>query len=137
YLSFQSFWDNCLHDGVFETALPAKSVSFQGDVTAAAAKVSKPGNSEMEVAFFETVNMGAGQYANNPWLMEMPDPITRCVWGNYLAIPVEWDGGKHINGYKNLNGNEIYAEADKVEVEVGGKKQVVTCVKQFGLAPGT
>ncbi len=21
----------------------------------------------------------------------MPDPVTRCVWGNYLAVPVEWE----------------------------------------------
>lgn len=137
FLSFQAFWDNCLHDGVFE--LPggeAKSVAFSGDVAAAASKINKPVAEGFEIAFFETVNVGAGQYSNNPWLQELPDPITRCVWGNYLSIPVEWDGGNTIKGFKGLNPKEIYKEADKVEVDIEGKKQAVTCVKQFGLAPG-
>ena len=27
-----------------------------------------------------------GQQANNPWLQELPDPITRVTWDNYLTI---------------------------------------------------
>ena len=30
--------------------------------------------------------MGDGQCANNPWLQEFPDPITRTTWDNYLTI---------------------------------------------------
>ena len=30
--------------------------------------------------------MGDGQQANNPWLQEFPDPITRTSWDNYLTI---------------------------------------------------
>ncbi|MCI5080875.1 MAG: TAT-variant-translocated molybdopterin oxidoreductase [Saprospiraceae bacterium] len=134
YSTFQVFWDNALHNGVFD--LPQTSVEpvFNGETVAAvASKVRKPASADtMEISFFETVNMGAGQYANNPWLMEMPDPITRCVWGNYLAIPVMWDGGNEFSAYKNLNASEFYAEADKVEVEINGKKEVATVIRQFG-----
>ncbi len=28
------------------------------------------------------------KYANNPWLQEMPDPITTVTWDNYVCIPV-------------------------------------------------
>lgn len=137
YLAFQSFWDACLHDGVFTVNVPANTVSFAADVNAAASKINQPSNTDFELALFETVNVGAGQYANNPWLMEMPDPITRTVWGNYLAIPVEWKGGNTIDGFKGLNSGELYGEADMVDVTVGEATNRLTCVKQFGLAPGT
>lgn len=137
FATFQSFWDNTLHDGVFEVPAPASTVVFGADVAAAAAKVRKPANTEMEIAFYETVNLGGGQYAANPWLMEMPDPIMRTTWGNYLAIPVSWDGGNDWQAYKGLNDREIYGEADRVEVEVKGRKEVVTCVRQFGQPQGT
>ncbi|RMF31837.1 MAG: 4Fe-4S ferredoxin, partial [Bacteroidetes bacterium] len=99
FVSFQAFWDSALHDGVFE--IPDETpdtFDFAGDVIQAAARITKPSNSALEISFFETVNMGAGQYADNPWLQEMPDPVTRCVWGNYLAIPIVFDGKRHFDG---------------------------------------
>lgn len=137
FSTFQAFWDSTLHDGIFEVSQSETSVSFSGDVSDAASKVRKPSNAELEVAFFETVNMGAGQFANNPWLLEMPDPLTRTVWGNYLTIPVGWDGEK-FTSFKNLNDREIYGKADIVEIDVKGRqKQRVTAVRQFGQMQGT
>lgn len=133
FSSFQVFWDATLHDGVLHLPQDAVEVSFNGDVNAVAAKINKPSNSELEIAFYETVNMGAGQHANNPWLQELPDPVNRTAWGNYLAVPISWDGGNEFQSYKNLNPNEVYGEADIVEVEIAGIKHRVTCVRQFGL----
>lgn len=31
-------------------------------------------------------SIGCGNYANNPWLQELPDPITKVTWGNVAAI---------------------------------------------------
>ena len=133
FATFQAFWDSSLHDGLFEAPLPPRpEFAFSGDMGQAASKVRKPSKSEMEISFYETVNMGAGQYANNPWLQEMPDPIARTVWGNYLAIPVMWEGGNDIKAFKNLNQREAYGHADIVEVEVKGVKQQATVVRQFG-----
>lgn len=137
YSTFQAFWDSALHDGVFEVPVVNIEVAFSGNTSAAASKVRKPANSELEISFFETVNMGGGQYANNPWLMEMPDPITRCVWGNYLAIPVTWDGGNSFSSYKGLNNSEFYSEADQVNVAVKGREEKCTVIRQFGQMEGT
>ncbi|MBL7791159.1 MAG: 4Fe-4S dicluster domain-containing protein, partial [Saprospiraceae bacterium] len=73
----------------------------------------------------------------NPWLQEMPDPVNRCVWGNHLAIPVKWEGGNEFTALENLNNDEIYGKADRVELEVSSKKQVLTVVRQFGQMEGT
>jgi molybdopterin-containing oxidoreductase family iron-sulfur binding subunit len=135
YSSFQAFWDNTLQEGLIE--LPATTVSaydFAMDVAEAVSKISKPGTG-LEISFFETVNIGNGTYADNPWLQELPDPINRCVWGNHLAIPIEFDGNRRFHAagqFKGLNEKEYYKEADIVEVDINGTKQKVTCVRQFG-----
>jgi len=141
HVNFQRFWDSTLHDGVFEVPQTAGSTAFAGNLSAAAGKVSKPSsNSEdtFDISFFETVNMGSGQYANNPWLMEMPDPVTRCVWGNYLSIPVIWENGSNeFTAYKDLNAAEFYSEADKVAVSIGDRTENCTVIRQFGQMNGT
>ncbi len=140
YATFQRFWDMSLHDGVFELEEQEPQVSFAGDVQAAAAKVTKPANSELEIQFVETVNIGNGQYADNPWLMELPDPINRCVWDNYLMVPVVFDGHRHFDGegpFAGFNQEEFYGFADKAEIEVAGRKAVLPVVRQFGQMRGT
>jgi MoCo/4Fe-4S cofactor protein with predicted Tat translocation signal len=131
FSSFQTFWDSKLQEGVFETGSTSKSKSFTANINAAVAGITKPASSPLEISFFETVNMGHGQYANNPWLMEMPDPVTRCVWGNYLSVPISWDGNSKFKGMNDLKDGDI------VEVTVNGKKQKCTVVRQFGQMPGT
>jgi len=124
-----AFWDMSLHDGIFQGVPSLLTVGFKGTVDASG--VSKPTSGEVEISFYETVNIGGGQYAHNPWLQEMPDPVTRTVWGNYLSVPVEWDGVNNINGWKNLN------DGDTVEVDINGQKQTCAVVKGFGQMPGT
>lgn len=133
FATFQSFWDSTLHDGIFEIKIADfPEFAWAGDAAAAAKKVRKPANNGMEVAFFETVNMGDGRYASNPWLQEMPDPVARTVWGNNLAIPMKYEGGIRFKALNDLNQREIYGSADFVEVEVAGKKVTTTAVRQFG-----
>ncbi|MEL6863171.1 MAG: TAT-variant-translocated molybdopterin oxidoreductase [Bacteroidota bacterium] len=138
YASFNAFWDSVLHDGIFEAKLPAKPYSgCNADVVAAASKINKPANSEFEVSFYETINMGAGVYSNNPWLQELPDPVTRCVWGNYLAVPVVWDGDSMIEGIKGIGRKNAKSKGDLVNLTVGGEAKEVVAIPQFGQMPGT
>ena len=133
YATFQAFWDATLHDGVFE--FNESNTQIRGinlDAAKAAAGITQPNASKdaVEITFFETINMGNGQYANNPWLQEMPDPVTRTVWGNVLAVPVEFDGNQFLSTNDLKDGN-------KVEVEIGGKKYECVVVRQFGQMKGT
>lgn len=131
FLSTEAFWEMSLHDGVFETASKPISVVFDSGVSVNPGAVSQPSSSELEISFYETVNIGGGQYAHNPWLQEMPDPVTRTVWGNYLSVPVEWDGVNNIDGWKGL------VDGDEVEVEVNGQKFTCAVVLNFGQTAGT
>lgn len=131
YLSKDAFWEMSLHDGVYEAPSHDVTVGFDPAVSIDVNAVSKPSSAELEISFYETVNIGAGQYAHNPWLQEMPDPVTRTVWGNYLSIPVEWDGVNNIDGWKGLN------DGDEVEVEANGHKFKCAVVKNFGQTAGS
>lgn len=39
-----------------------------------------------ELQLYAKVAIGSGKMANNPWLQEMPDPITKATWDNYAMI---------------------------------------------------
>ncbi|HEX5626237.1 MAG TPA: 4Fe-4S dicluster domain-containing protein [Saprospiraceae bacterium] len=130
--SFQTFWDETLHNGIYEKPSAAAVPAFKGDVAMAAGKLAKPADSTLEISFIETVAIGSGDYAGNPWLQEMPDPITRCVWGNYLMIPIGFDGDRRFTAF-----NDIKENGEQVELTIAGKKNTVAAVKQFGQMPGT
>ncbi len=89
-MDFQSWWDKCLYDGVYEpVAEEAKGTSFSGDVTAAAGVISstyKASNAELELMVYESYGVGTGSQANNPLLQELPDPITKVVWDHPVTI---------------------------------------------------
>lgn len=91
--SFDSFWIKSLNDGVFEPtkgAAIAGGASFNGaGLAQAGATISqryKAANDGMELALYETVGLGTGSMANNPWLQELPDPVSKACWDNYAAL---------------------------------------------------
>jgi molybdopterin-containing oxidoreductase family iron-sulfur binding subunit len=131
YVSFRAFWDQSLHDGFVTVDEKLSAPAYNASLSGIGGKITKPLSSDVEIAFYETVNMGAGEYANNPWLQEMPDPLLRTVWDNILSVPVSWDGDNTIDGWKGLESGDL------VELDVAGKKQKVTVAQQFGMRENT
>jgi molybdopterin-containing oxidoreductase family iron-sulfur binding subunit len=90
--SFDTFWDKTLEKGVLEfgEVPPPAATTPDGDVRAAVAKIREDGQHAsgqgFELAVFESVAMRDGKNANNPWLQELPDPITGLTWDNVCAI---------------------------------------------------
>jgi MoCo/4Fe-4S cofactor protein with predicted Tat translocation signal len=81
-----STWNQVLHDGVFVSS--NYTPTFLGsdfDLAATTLASTKP-FSGFELVLYTKTGMGDGQQANNPWLQEFPDPITRVSWDNYLTI---------------------------------------------------
>jgi len=65
-----------------EDVIPS-GVSITSAVQSLAGSTSEGG---MELTLYSKVGMGDGQQANNPWLQEFPDPITRVSWDNYVTV---------------------------------------------------
>ena len=61
---------------------------WQGAVRDIVTRASRAGTNRggYELALHETVGARDGRHANNPWLLELPDPITRLTWGNVASI---------------------------------------------------
>ncbi len=87
-----SSWNQALHDGVYTS-----DVEIETDVVPAEVETTLESNTShgaltasiqggYELTLYTKVSMGDGQQANNPWLQEMPDPITRTTWDNYLTM---------------------------------------------------
>lgn len=83
-------WNNALHDGVFEpNAVSVSAASPSVDVNASAGVIAKTysaSSTELEITVYEKVGLGTGSQANNPWLQEFPEPVSKACWDNYATI---------------------------------------------------
>ena len=93
---FEERWRQSLHDGfVAGTAARAFAPSIQVArlLEAAAAAAAKdtaarvdPGPHSLEVIFHRDSRLDDGRHANNGWLQELPDPVTKLVWDNAVLV---------------------------------------------------
>ncbi|MBF6609500.1 MAG: TAT-variant-translocated molybdopterin oxidoreductase [Flavobacterium sp.] len=131
-----SSWNKVLHDGMYIDAAASTSRSGSANASGAAAALaqSKPA-AGMELNLYSSTGIGDGIQANNPWLQEFPDPITRVSWDNYATI------SKYDADRLELM-NEIVAngglDGSYVSITVGNVKlDKVPVIVQPGQARGT
>lgn len=128
-------WNQTVHDGVAVGAsagASASSADYAGAANALAQ--SKPANG-FELVLYTKTGLGDGQQANNPWLQEFPDPITRVAWDNYVTVSkadadaLKLDNNIVANG--GLNGSYATLTVNGVKLEN------VPVIVQPGQAKGT
>jgi MoCo/4Fe-4S cofactor protein with predicted Tat translocation signal len=154
---FPSFWAAALHDGAVtgigqaaaapataatdtkkkedsKPAAAAESAPATGgmDYNRAAAMATSVKANGMELFVYEKVGLGNGMHSNNPWLMELPDPISRVTWDNYITMsPID---------VKELKLNEMLRQdidGTIAELTVNGITMKVPVYPQPGQAPGS
>ncbi|WP_293894796.1 TAT-variant-translocated molybdopterin oxidoreductase [Flavobacterium sp.] len=130
-------WNQTVHDGV-AVGTPAGASASSGDYAAAANTLaqSKTANG-FELVLYTKTGLGDGQQANNPWLQEFPDPITRVAWDNYVTISKADADSKEL-GFENrivanggLNGSYATLTVNGIKLEN------VPVIIQPGQAKGT
>jgi MoCo/4Fe-4S cofactor protein with predicted Tat translocation signal len=88
-LGGEGAWDKVLQDGVIMPAAGAAAgAAFNaGGVDAAKAAIAAvPKGGATELVLYQKIGIGEGQGASNPWLQELPDPITKATWDNYVIV---------------------------------------------------
>jgi MoCo/4Fe-4S cofactor protein with predicted Tat translocation signal len=127
--NFTSFWNKALQEGFATVASQVqtpKSYSFNKDLNQVADSINRASNvNGTELFLYESVNMGDGASANNPWLLELPDPISKVTWDNYVAISKKQAVELGIQ------------DEDVVEVKAGNYSITLPAVIQPGQANGT
>jgi Fe-S-cluster-containing dehydrogenase component len=91
-------------------AAPVASGANLNEIANAINEGAKGG--EIELKLYEKVGIGSGSQSNNPWLQELPDPISKATWDNYLAVPLKLATSK---GWK---------QGDEVSVSANGKEAI-------------
>lgn len=148
-VTFQEFWDRALYNGVYITggatvvpdsdstvvapvAASPSGVTAVIDASSAANEVVKAypaDNGGLELSVYQKVGIGNGTFANNPWLQEMADPITKATWDNYITVSQKW---------ANERGQKMYEGATTTaRLTVGDKSIIVPVLVQPGQADGT
>lgn len=102
--NFDVFWNKFKHDGVIHHEFDKTD---QPEFVSQNIKVQKPSDNGIELVLYEKMSIGTGKYTNNPWLLEMPDPITTATWDNYVCIPMAYaeEQGLEQEDVVKINGN--------------------------------
>ncbi len=82
-------WDKALQDGVItigESSTRPGTYNAAAVAGALAAATAAKKGGKIELVLYEKIAIGAGQGASNPWLQELPDPVTRATWDNYVVV---------------------------------------------------
>ena len=137
---FKNFWvsklggeeayTKALMNGVVEPeTVPVGGAAFSSakvaEATAAISSLKKGG--KYELVLYQKPVLGDGRQANNPWLLETPDPITRATWDNYVIMSPSL--GKEllkvdISDRKQSDTFEVNPGKPVVKITVAGKAPV-------------
>lgn len=131
---FTDFWNKSVHDGVVELGNKEESeIVFNGDVKGASVEIKKIKGGDWEIELTQNAGIGDGVGADNPWLQEMPDPVTKVTWDNYVTMnPSEMEA----KGYNTQLGER--SPANMVDVTVNSITiKSMPVVAQPGQAKGT
>ncbi|WP_396210028.1 TAT-variant-translocated molybdopterin oxidoreductase [Flavobacterium sp.] len=127
-------WNQAVHDG-FVASIASPLAASAANYGAAASALAQAKASNFDLVLYTKVGMGDGQQANNPWLQEFPDPITRVSWDNYVTMS---KADAEANGFKNWNVANGGLNGSYATIKVGNATlENVPVVIQPGQAKGT
>jgi len=107
---FEKGWRRAIHDGIVaDSALPEKNPAIANKALAA-----NPTKSEKEnyLLFKPDPSVWDGRFANNGWLHELPNPLTKLTWENAILLSPAL-ATKH--GIRDGDSIEVRTDAAKLE----------------------
>ena len=130
---FKRFWEKAVHDGVVEVDVEAVTIGeFQSD---AVSLLAEPKSTEQfSIALYNKIGLTDSRHAHNPWLQELPDPVTKATWDNYVCVSTAT-----ATEFGVSDGDVVRVEADGNSVELpvmaqpGQHDRVVAIALNYGV----
>ena len=125
--NFERSWRKALHDGIVDaTAFPAEEVSPETSrIAEALAALPLPVQTGYELTFVPDAHVFDGRFANNAWLHELPESVTKVTWGNVARISTA------------IASKYELSDGDLISLGVQGRKVQVAVVVTPGQADNT
>ncbi len=119
-------WNKALQDGVIDKPATGSASTYNGSkVAEAASKIAAVKGGATEVVLYQKVSIGSGSQANNPWLQELPDPISKVTWDNYAMVSPELAKTlidiDVVNSQRQADSYEVTPEKPVIKITVNGK----------------
>jgi len=100
---FGKSWADVLQTGVFAAAAkPAGAYTFSLSLAAVIPTIisnSKALAKDIELQVYESLPMRNGKHANNAFLQELPDPVSKVTWDNYIALGPKFAESKGLKEF--------------------------------------
>ncbi len=133
-VGFETNWKRLLHDGVLKNSSyrPAQVTISADGIRQAVTTLDLTTNEEaIEVVFGPSTALHDGRFANNGWLQEVPDPITKITWDN--AAIVSPTTARKLGAMRKLNKlGEL--KFDMIDISIGGASLALALYIQPGHA---
>tara|TARA_B100001250_G_scaffold396247_1_gene402040 strand:+ start:5929 stop:8949 length:3021 start_codon:yes stop_codon:yes gene_type:complete len=123
-------WNKAVHDGFVYKTAPSNSEKY--NLSQKITNRFKKSNN-IELQLYLKSSLGIGVFANNPWLQELPDPISKVTWDNYLTISPSY--AKEL-GLKNWHVSNGALDGDMVIISLDEKELKCPVYIQPGQAHG-
>ena len=121
-------FEKALHDGFF-IKKNNKKLTYSDNVDEVVKRLpGKKNNTGLELHLYSKTGIGDGQQANNPWLQEFPDPISRVTWDNYLTISTT--DASNL-GLKNINQSDGALDGSVAIISLNGIDEKVPVIIFF------
>ena len=127
-------WNKTLHDGFYVGNSSSKQNQYRDSVADAVRSLSAATQDGYTLNLYTKTGIGDGQQANNPWLQELPDPITRVTWDNYLTVS---KSDADALGLWNETQSDGSLNGGLAKITVGSSSLTVPVLIQPGQAKGT
>ncbi len=86
---FETFWKVSLRDGlVIDEKVAPQAINYTGTNVNQILKKNNAAisSNDLELVLYQNVPIGDGTLANNPWLQELPEAVSRVCWDNYVSV---------------------------------------------------
>ena len=136
---FEDEWRRALHDGYLaDTGYDAVQPG-----SPSVPSIDAPSSDGIEIVFRLDSKVLDGSFANNAWMQELPDPVTKITWDNVavMSAATAEELGLSADGTYDYGQENGYSEGnfyvDRIDLTVNGQTVNLPVWVQPGLPDGT